>query len=584
MGGARVTTDDNKLRLAPDLVLPESFATEGVVVIGVRGSGKSNSLIRFMEVLSDAGIPWVSIDPKGDHYGIRMDGARPGLPIPVFGGLFGDFPVDESLGAQIADLLVNENLSAVIDVSRMSKTVGQPRFLTAFFNQLMERHQLDPHVRTVIFEEAHRYIPQQVKGGTAAALKEAAAAVLLEGRSFGLGCWACTQRPARLHNDVLEEVDTAIIHRIGVTATADLKRVRDWVKHEDLGEEIGASLTKLRNGEAWVLSPVSLGVVQRVRVDRRETFDSGATPVPGAVTKRRLATMADIDVPAVKEALAAAIEKAEAEDPKRLHARIRQLEAELKRQQATTTPEVVDREVIVEVVPAWVHEWLKRDLLESIQAHDQAITALVAAQKALLTAQERAQSQLESNPPSRPPEREPRPEPEHRTRAEKRVAPTPPSTSGDIAIGGPERKLLTVLACYGPRTKQQLAMQAGYVATGGAFRNPLGRLRSAGFVVKGEPIVITEAGIAALGDYKPLPAGEELWEHWVGSLGGPERKILSAVRAHPNGVDRDELAGECGYEPTGGAFKNPLGRLRTLQLVTKGNPIYLNDDFAEAIR
>src|SRR5204862_2549422 len=143
------------LRLSPDLELPDSFATEGVVVMGVRGSGKSNTEVRFAELLFEAGIPFVAIDPKGDWYGIRMPATGPGLPIPVFGGLYGDFPLEETLGRRIADLLVDANISAVLDVSRMSHA-ARARFLTDFFRQLMDRHQLDPTVRTVIAEEAHR--------------------------------------------------------------------------------------------------------------------------------------------------------------------------------------------------------------------------------------------------------------------------------------------------------------------------------------------------------------------------------------------------------------------------------------------
>jgi hypothetical protein len=275
------------LRISPELSLPLDFATEGVIVLGMRGSGKSNTEARFAEVEYAAGIPFVVVDPKGDWHGIRTsaDGTKAGLAVPVFGGLHGDFPLDASLGKRIADLLVDENLSAMLDVSRMSKTVELPRFLADFFDQLMLRHQEEPHVRTVILEEAHRYIPQQVPGSMAR-VKEAAGAVLLEGRAWGLGCWACSQRPARINKDILEEVSTAILHRIGPMATNDKRTIAGWVKHYDLSDEIIASITKLRDGEGWVLAPVSLGILQRVQMDRRQTFDSAATPKVGAKPSR----------------------------------------------------------------------------------------------------------------------------------------------------------------------------------------------------------------------------------------------------------------------------------------------------------
>jgi len=133
------------LHLADGLDLPLSFATEGVVAVGMRGSGKSNTLVRWAEVLYDAGVPFVAVDPKGDWGGIRSsaDGKEPGLSVPVFGGLSEDFPLDEHLGARIADLLVDQNLSAVLDASRLS-IAARGRFLTAFCDRLMDRHQMEP--------------------------------------------------------------------------------------------------------------------------------------------------------------------------------------------------------------------------------------------------------------------------------------------------------------------------------------------------------------------------------------------------------------------------------------------------------
>lgn len=85
-----------ELRISPDLALPIEFATEGVLVTGMRGSGKTNTAVRFVEVEYDAGIPFVLVDPKGDTHGIRSsaDGKAPGLSVPVFGGLHGDFPLE----------------------------------------------------------------------------------------------------------------------------------------------------------------------------------------------------------------------------------------------------------------------------------------------------------------------------------------------------------------------------------------------------------------------------------------------------------------------------------------------------------
>lgn len=574
-----------KLRLSPDLTVPEDFATEGVVVIGVRGSGKSNTEVVWCEQLHDAGIPFVAIDPKGDWYGMRLEGTRPGLPIPVFGGYHGDGPLAPEMGVQLADLLADHNMSAILDVSKLTHA-GRARFLVDFFERLMERHQAEPHVRNVVLEEAHRYIPQQVPAAMTR-VKEAAAAILLEGRSFGLGCWACTQRPARLHNDVLEEVDSAIIHRIGVTATADLKRVRDWVKHEDLGPEISPSLTKLGAGEAWVLSPVALGIVARVQFNRRGTFDSGATPTTQAVSKRKLSTMADIDMDAITVALQESIEKAKDNDPAELRRRISELEKQL----AAVPPPAPPVEVPVEIVA--VPEGLGSTYLEAKAALDHELRILhedieslavtvaelrsldqFAEVDALIEGvQERPGGSMRNPMSAQAP-----PAPVDRGRPPRSPESAPARTSPTRVSGAGMKqnartRIMLVLAKHGPRTPGQVCLQAGISARSSTLSAELSKLRKAGYVEPGQPITITEAGIESLGGEAPapLPTGWDLIDFWRGELkGGANLRIFNAlVEAWPDEMTKDGLCEDAEISTDSSTLSASLSRLRKLGLVEK---------------
>jgi uncharacterized protein len=581
------------LTLGQDFKLPLNFATEGVAVIGMRGSGKSNTETRWCEVLHEAGVPFVVVDPKGDWGGIRSsaDGKQPGLPIPVFGGITGDFPLTEHLGARIADLLVDQNLSAVLDVSLLSKE-KRARFLTEFFDRLMQRHQQEPHVRCVVLEEAHRYIPQIIPQGPPndkglyARLKEAAAAVLLEGRAWGLGCWAATQRPARLHKDVLEEVGTAIIHRIGVAASNDLKTIRGWVQHEDLGPEIVPSLTKLKTGEAWVLAPVTLGITQRVFIDRRTTFDSASTPIVGAGS-RPTVTMADIDVAAINEALSDAIERAKAMDPAELNRRIKELEAELAKVSTQVETVVEHVETTIEVVPQAV--W---DLVKTLQSASLAASEAEAAGRSAYKDIVQAVDALESlrATPQRPASITPRTEPKPPPAGPKPLrVPRVSSGEGDPDLPGPHRKILSVLATYGPRTRVQIGMLVGYVPSGGTFGTYLSRLHSAGHITrpsaKSGPMAITDEGLEALGPFDPLPSGAELLEHWISILPGPQAKILQFIADRwPDNCTREEIGIAMGYEPSGGTFGTYLSRLRSQSLIEGGAAeIRLTSEFGDAI-
>src|ERR1700704_732376 len=74
----------------------------------------------------------VVADPVGVTWGLRAsaNGKQPGLPIVVLGE-HGDLPLDVAGGQLIADLVVDERLSAVLDLSRFRKG-EQVRFMTDF--------------------------------------------------------------------------------------------------------------------------------------------------------------------------------------------------------------------------------------------------------------------------------------------------------------------------------------------------------------------------------------------------------------------------------------------------------------------
>ena len=86
------------------------------------------------------------------------------------------------------------------------------------------------------------------------------------------------------------------------------------VAHWDAATEEGGRLTT--------------GGLTRVEIRRSRTFDSSATPKVGEV-RRQPARMAEVDLTALGEQIAATAEKAKADDPKTLRAEIAQLKKEL---------------------------------------------------------------------------------------------------------------------------------------------------------------------------------------------------------------------------------------------------------------
>lgn len=570
----------NALQLSDGLSLPIDYVTKVAAIIAQRRKGKTYTASVIAEELVRVGIPWVALDPTGAWWGLRAgaDGSSDGLPIVILGGKHGDLPLEEGAGKFIAELVVDYPGHYVLDLSLLDTRAAERRFATDFGEALLRRkRQPGKDFPLHLFvDEADMFAPQEKEGGGDARMLGAYQAIVRRGGLAGLGCTLITQRPALLNKSVLTQLDILILLRL--VAGQDQDAVDKNYIARAAGKEqrllLMESLSSLRVGQAWVWEPGGEPnpLFECVQIRERRTFNSSATPKPG---QQRLEPkgLAEVDLEAVTAAMAEAIERAKADDPAELRKRIRDLERDL----AQRAPERVEVEVPVEVQidRPFVPEAVGDALLLIRDALERAETAVARSTQARPSRSDQGdppprgkQSAATRRPPAVP----------------ARTPPAPGPAVNGSALPGPQRKLLAVLATYGPRTKRQLAMQAGYSSKGGGFNNPLSALRSAELIERGDPIKITQAGLDALGPFEPLPTGQALIDHWMGQLKGPEQKILRPlIDIYPGSMTKDELAAKAGYAPVGGGFNNPLSRLRSLELVRKGTDIALTDDFGEAI-
>jgi len=119
------------LTLGPGLVLPVEAVTETFAILAKRGAGKTYTAAVLVEEMMSAGLPVVIIDPVGVWWGLRSsaDGTAEGLPVVIFGGDHADLPLAETTGELLADLVVDEPVPAVLDLSTLSKSAAR-RFMT----------------------------------------------------------------------------------------------------------------------------------------------------------------------------------------------------------------------------------------------------------------------------------------------------------------------------------------------------------------------------------------------------------------------------------------------------------------------
>src|SRR5690606_37276869 len=146
--------------------------------------------------------------------------------------------------------------------------------------------------------EADDYMPQQVHGDAARCVS-AWQKLVKRGRFRGIGVTLISQRSAALNKDALNQVDTMIAMR--VTAPRDRKAIQEWVQDHADSADMLKTLPGLEDGEAWIYSPQKLKLMKRIRFRKRNTFDSGVTPSLGRASKRPIATMATVDLDALRD-------------------------------------------------------------------------------------------------------------------------------------------------------------------------------------------------------------------------------------------------------------------------------------------
>lgn len=539
------------LRIAKNLKLPDEAVTQTFAILAKRGVGKTYTASVMAEEMLKASLHVVIVDPIGVWWGLRSaaNGKGAGLKIVIAGGDHADVPIDPSNGEVLADLVVNEKLSVVIDLSLFRKG-EQVKFMTDFAETLYRRNRAALHL---IVDEADAFAPQRAMPGQQRMLG-AMEDLVRRGRARGIGVTLITQRPAVLNKDVLTQVEVLVTLRM--IAPQDRKAIDDWVNVHGTPEQRDAlmqSLPSLPIGTAWFWSPGWLDIFKRVEVRKRETLDSSSTPKIGQ--KITDARMADVDLDKVRKQLSLTIEKTEANDPKVLRRQIVKLEREL----AARKPETVVTQV--EVIPHSVRSMLQllKNDHENFGEHLQEL-------------EKRMDKFAPATDTPAPASLKPTINKLTDVRTVPKLAKVQISDNSEVNLKAGERRMLEALARSAPMkfTRAQVGTISRFKASGGTFGTYFGNLKRHGLIVdsNGE-VTISDDGLAYLGEAPKAPmTTEEMIEMWRGALKAGERKMLDAlVSIYPQSVDREVLGDQTGYAASGGTFGTYLGSLRRNGLI-----------------
>ena len=259
----------NNLNLG-SVKIPINAATKTFAVLAKRGAGKTWTGAVMAEEFAKANIPFVVFDPIDVWWGLRLsiNGKDKGLPIVVFGVEHADIKLDREMGRKIAQEIVKNNISCVISTFGLPK-VAQRHLITEFSEELLNINNTPRHI---FIEEAHEFVPQRVFGGLGKTFNAVSNLVVM-GRNRGIGVTLINQRAATINKDVLTQLDTLLAFQN--TSPQDRKALKEWVEHhaaEGDFDKFMASLPSLPKGEGWIWSPEFMGIFQRIKIRKRETF------------------------------------------------------------------------------------------------------------------------------------------------------------------------------------------------------------------------------------------------------------------------------------------------------------------------
>lgn len=550
-----------QLHISESLSLPIDAATQTFAFIARKGAGKTYAAGKLAELLLDALVQVVIIDTVGNWYGLRIsaDGKGKGFDIPVFGGLRGDIPLQATAGQLVADVAVDTGRSMIIDVSQFSLN-DRKRFATAFGEQLWKRKKGEEHPTPLMLmiEESQLIIPQFTKGDDARMVGIYEEIIRL-GRNYGIGCTMISQRPQSVNKEVLNQTECLFV--LQVNGAQERKALKEWIVHQGMDVKLLDELPSLPVGTAYCWSPQWLGILKKVAISSKTTFDASATPKVGDKTVRR--TPAPLDLKEIETQMAATIELAKANDPALLKRRIAEQSREI--EQLKKRPAAAPA-LKPEKVPALTdHERTRLTrLIESYEGLEGSCNRVEALAKEIQTAAFSNRAEItffklllsEKLTTLARPQRAALVRPANVLVPAPRSAPVPHRTApasyenGDLT-GGAKQILIAAVQNPDGVTDQQLAVLTGYKKTSRTtFKQ---KLFAAGYLDKGgRGYVATESGIAALGnDFEPLPVGSELREHWLRTLTGGELECFKVyVNHYPHEVSTEDLMQQTGYLKT----------------------------------
>jgi DNA helicase HerA-like ATPase len=208
---------------------------------------------RFLDALFN------SEDPARRRLGMRIDNLEIlNWPLWAFGG------------ASAVDTVNERPRMTVLDVGGFAH-VAEPQTAALCILEHLWQHRMDKKPILIVLDEAHNFCPPVPHNSVEAQLTQQLIQIAAEGRKFGLWLFLSTQRPTKIHPNVLSQCDNLGLMRMN--SPRDLAEIADVFGF--VPQHLLDRSPKFRKGEALFAGAFS-DEPQFVRIGRRLTAEGGS--------------------------------------------------------------------------------------------------------------------------------------------------------------------------------------------------------------------------------------------------------------------------------------------------------------------
>ena len=252
-----------------------------VAVLGVRGSGKTNTATVLVEELLRHNVPLTVIDIEDEYYGLLEHHDM----LVVGYSEHCHMAASPRQAPALARMSVQKGVPIILSFLEHPKA-EMFGFLDAYLKTLWQEEAQLRRPYFVVTEEAHEFVPLH----NTTPVTETVERMTLRGRKRGLATILVSQRSAAVRKNVLTQADAYFLHRVTHPTDTDVYRQivakpADWVKRFLNNAQVGQAMMMI-NGQ-WRV----------VTVREQDCFHAGYTPGADWVNP-------DLGEPALREPVA----------------------------------------------------------------------------------------------------------------------------------------------------------------------------------------------------------------------------------------------------------------------------------------